>query len=217
MAGLLALIVLILVVGGLFVLPMWLAAWSLAEALQAPGQFWAVASNRRLRRNHALEHATINVLEERFGPQRLAGLAREDGFWLKGFGDPALIREAAEEGLARLRRGETRLAVHDRCGTSRAVANLVTALVLVVLLAGFGRFSLVNVLMAILLANLAGPLLGRLFQRLVTTSADVGDLAIIGFECRAATNGWAQFIVNPFRAGLPLVCLVRTAVVRHGR
>lgn len=217
MAELLFFSALALLAGSLFLLPMWLAAWSLAEALRLPGQFLAIAYNRRLRRNHALEHATINVLEERMGPQRLAGLAREDGFWLKGYGDPAVIREAAEEGLARLKRGDASLAVHDRCGTSRAAANLVTTLVLFVLLLGFGRFSLVNVLLAVVAANLGGPLLGRLFQRFVTTSVDVQDVFIVGFECRAAAGGWAQFIINPFRAGLPVVCLVRTAALPHGR
>jgi len=213
LVSLLLLALFIFVLGNLLFIPVWVAAWSLAAALTAPAQFLAVATNKRLRRNHALEHATINVLEERFGPHRLAGLAREDGFIIKGWGDPKAIRLAAEEGLARLKRGEKDLAVHDRCGTSWASANFVTAVVFLVLLFGLGRFSLANVILVMLLANLGGPVLGRLFQRYVTTSTDVEDLFITGFECQAAHLGWGRLLVNPALAGIPVVCHIRTATL----
>ena len=43
---------------------------------------------QKVRRNHALEHATVNVIEERYGPSNIAGMAYEDGFTLKGTLDP---------------------------------------------------------------------------------------------------------------------------------
>jgi len=213
-AGALLLIAaLLFVLGNILFLPLWLAAQSFAAALTAPGQFLAIAFNRGLRRNHALEHATINVMEERFGPQRLAGLAAEDGFTIRGFADPEALRRAAEEGLARLKRGERRLAVHDRCGTSRAAANLFSAVILLVTLLGLGRFSLLNVILVMLLANLAGPSLGRLLQVLVTTSTDVDDIYIVDFRCGAAQSGWGRLLINPALAEVPLICQVRTASI----
>ncbi len=212
--SLLFLAALIFILGNVVLLPLWVAASSLAGALSAPGQFLRVARSRRLRQNHALEHATLNVLEERYGPQRLSGFAREEGFVLRGFANPEVVRAAAEEGLARLKSGERRLAIHDRCGTSIAAANLVTSILLLVVLLGLGRLSLLNVVLAMLLAQLAGPVLGRLAQRFLTTTPDVGGVFIVGFECGVARTGWAALLLSPAQAELPLVCLVRTAVPR---
>ena len=64
----------------LLLLPFGFTLRSLFSLLTIPGQIWQIATNRRLRANHALEHATINVIEEYYGPQQLAGFAREDGF-----------------------------------------------------------------------------------------------------------------------------------------
>ncbi|RJQ04187.1 MAG: hypothetical protein C4551_11010 [Bacillota bacterium] len=212
--SLLLLAALIFVVGNLVLLPLWLAATTLAGALHAPGQFLSIAGNRRLRQNHALEHATLNVLTERHGPPRLSGLAREGGFVLKGFADPESVRAAAEEGLTRLKLGERSLAIHDRCGTSMAAANLMASVFLLVALLGLGRLSLVNVILVMLLANLSGPAFGRLFQRFLTTTTDVKDVFIIGFECGVEQSGWPVFLVNPAHAGVPVVCFVRTALLR---
>ncbi len=215
--SLLLLAAVIFILGNLLLLPLWLAATSLTGALSAPAQFLKIAGNQRLRQNHALEHATLNVLEERFGRQRLSGMSREDGFILRGYGDPALIQWAAEEGLARLKRGEGGLALHDRCGTSIASANLVSSVVLLVLLFGLGRFSLLNVVGAMVLANLGGPVLGRLFQRFLTTTAVVDDVFIVGFDCGPAGSVWNPFFVNPAFGGVPLVCHVRTVALPAGR
>jgi hypothetical protein len=216
--GLLTLLLLaaaIFVIGNLILLPLWLAATSLAGILSAPGRFLSVAGNRRLRQNHALEHATLNVLEERLGRAlRVAGQSRPEGFVLRGYGDPATLRAAAEEGLARLKNGERRLAVHRRCGTSMATANLVSSVTLLVVLLGLGRLSLLTVVLAMVVANLSGPTLGRLFQRFLTTCPEVGDVFIIGFDCRAAEAGWGFLLVNPSQAGVPIVCFVRTAIPR---
>jgi hypothetical protein len=213
--SLFVLAVLIYVLGNLVILPLWLAATSLAGALSAPGRFLAVATNRRQRQNHALEHATLNVLEERAGPPRLQGLSREEGFALRGFADPDEVRSAAEEGLARLKSGETGLAIHKRCGTTIAAANLASSLLFLGALLGLGRLSLLTVVLAMVLANLTGPLLGRLFQRFLTTSADVRDISIVGFECVVAQGGWSVFFVNPARAGVPVVFFVLTAGARR--
>jgi len=65
-----------------------------------------------LRQNHALEHAAIAVLIGKLGlHQRVLGRATTTGFYIYGSVPTEAIQEAATEGLARLQRGESELAV----------------------------------------------------------------------------------------------------------
>ena len=64
-----------------------------------------------VRRNHALEHATISILLNRHGPMRLVGRAVPDGFYIYGDIPTERLRELADEALTRLQRGEADLAV----------------------------------------------------------------------------------------------------------
>lgn len=178
------------VIFNLLLLPFSFTLHSFFSLLTIPGQLWQIATNRRLRINHALEHATINVIEEHFGPQQLMGFAREDGFFIKGPAQPHIIEEAARVGLRRLQRGESHLALHRRCGTSMAAANFLASVVFLGLLLATQQFTLVNVILAMLSANLAGPLLGEWLQRYFTTSADVGDMEIVGVEYRVPGFGF---------------------------
>jgi len=103
----------------LILIPFRLALNSIVLLLNAPGQIYSIATNKRLRKNHALEHATINVLEERYGQGMFySGMAQENGFFIRGRGDIWEVEEAAREGLFRLQQGEENLAVHNRCGTT---------------------------------------------------------------------------------------------------
>src|SRR3990172_8390126 len=78
-----------------------------------------------VRRNHALEHATISILLGRLGPGvRMVGRATRNGFYVYGDVPTDRLEEAAAEGLARLKRGEAGLAVSPLCGTNLAVAGL---------------------------------------------------------------------------------------------
>ena len=138
--------------------------------------------NPNLRKNHALEHATINVIEERYGPQRLSGQAAEDGFYIYGAIAPTIVEAAARIGLGRLLAGEKDLVVHRRCGTTIAAANFVSSAAFLVLLLATHHFTFFNVVIALLLANLIGPLLGTVLQKYVTTSWDVRDRGITGIE-----------------------------------
>src|SRR5438445_336408 len=64
-----------------------------------------------VRRNHALEHATISILLNRHGPMRVVGRAVPDGFYIYGDIPTERLRELADEALARLQRGEADLGV----------------------------------------------------------------------------------------------------------
>ena len=173
----------------LLLLPFRFALHSIFLLLQAPGQIYQIAINKKLRKNHALEHATINLLEGKFGKGLFfSGLARENGFFIRGNGSPWEIEEAANEGLIRLQQGEKDLAIHSRCGTTILAVNLIVALFFLLFLFGFRVFSILNVFLAIILANLVGPYLGLLFQRYLTTSPQVGDVVIRGVESRSPNN-----------------------------
>ena len=167
---------------GLLVVPLHLTVESLIRLITIPQELWRIASNPRLRVNHALEHATINVIEEQAGPTTITGMAQEHGFIIRGVSDPRVVRQAAQVGLERLRRGERGLALHRRCGTSVAAANFLLSLVFVLFVLNIGAFRPVTVILAILIAHIIGPVLGRSVQRLFTTTARVGSTEIIGVE-----------------------------------
>ncbi|MFW5788033.1 MAG: DUF6391 domain-containing protein, partial [Halanaerobiales bacterium] len=78
-----------------------------------PKQIYQIAVNPELRKNHSLEHATINVLEKEFGYNDLAGYAEEDGFYIIGVKNLTYIEEAARRGLQLMKRGKTEMAIHD--------------------------------------------------------------------------------------------------------
>ena len=155
---------------------------SLLTLLVAPQQIFKIATNSALRRNHALEHATINVLEETYTGQQLSGLAQENGFVIYGNLNPALVKQAAQEGLTRLQNGEQELVVHDRCGSSLIVGNILAAIIFLALLLQTGNLTILYVLVALLFSRLLRPLVGRYVQQLLTTSAEVEGMIIKGLR-----------------------------------
>lgn len=81
----------------------------------------------RVRRNHALEHATLHVLAREMPDLALMGRSDGRGFSLYGEVDTESVRLAVHEALDRLREGEAALAVHPNCGTNLAVGALLAA------------------------------------------------------------------------------------------
>lgn len=152
---------------------------SLFHIFTIPSQIYRIATNRVLRRNHALEHATVNVLERRYGYRNLAGYAENNGFYIIGTNNIFQVEQAAREALTLLKRGEKELAVHDKCGTSISMVNFLSSIVFISLILLTGNFSVLNILLAILFANLLGPLLGKFVQRNFTTSTDVSEMEIV--------------------------------------
>ena len=74
------------------------------------------------RRNHALEHATIHMLARKYADKNLAGHSNPTGFFLFGDMSTEDIRTAVNEAMARLRAGESELAIHPGCGTNFATS-----------------------------------------------------------------------------------------------
>jgi hypothetical protein len=144
---------------------------------------WLIDS---LRRNHALEHATISILRHRTEPEaRLSGRSSFGGFYIYGEVPTPLVEEAAVEALERLRRGEAYLAVTDLCGTNLALGGILAGLSGAL---AMGRHRTLQRLpqgiLAALLAVLLAQPLGRWAQRHLTTAVDLEGLAIKGVTRR---------------------------------
>ncbi len=135
-----------------------------------------------VRRNHALEHATVSVLLMRLGPSfRLVGRAVGDGFFLYANLPTELVADASYEALDRLKRGESYLAVTPLCGTNIAVGGILAGLSSVIAMGPNSRPRLdkmPNVCMAAALGIIAAQPVGRLVQQHLTTDANVQNLEI---------------------------------------
>src|SRR5947209_8593626 len=140
---------------------------------------------RRVRRNHALEHAAITVVTERHPTIFLRGRSNRKGFYIFGEMPTDELRSAIDEALVRLKTGEAELAIHPRCGTNLAVAGIMSGLSAALaaqLKPRQNRFS--YAILASLGALLIAPGVGASAQRHFTTLADLADLRVESIERR---------------------------------
>ena len=138
-----------------------------------------------MRRNHALEHATITIMLRKLGHDvRMAGRATRDGYYLYGNVPTSLLEESTTEALARLKGGEGHLAVTPLCGTNIAVAGAMTAIASAIALGTGARRTerIPNAIVASMLAVIAAQPVGRLVQKHLTTSPDLSDTEIVGIK-----------------------------------
>ena len=137
-----------------------------------------------VRRNHALEHATISVLLRKYGQIRVVGRAAPDGFYIFGDVPTERLEEFVSEALERLQRGEAHLAVSPHCGTNIAVAGL---------LAGVGSYvamgarsdrlgGLPGAIIASIGAVIASQPVGRWVQKNYTTSPDLESVSVVSVK-----------------------------------
>lgn len=148
---------------------------------------------KRVTRNHALEHATINVLSQKHKRLSAQGNSTPFGFHLNIFAPVSEdeVAAAVDEARTRLNNGEKNLALHPNCGT----VLLTTATMAT--FAAQSTFSLerrrrrsshytfstvLNALpaaiLAVVVALIAARPLGMAFQEKVTVNADLGDLEV---------------------------------------
>ena len=139
----------------------------------------------RVRGNHALEHATLHVLQERGVAGRLGGISDTGGFWIYGELPTEMLLLAAQEALERLNKGESELAVHPNCGTNMAVSGLAAGgLAWMGMVGTRGKLGRqlrrlpVAILLGVIGYQLAQPL-GPKMQQQITTNADVSRLRIL--------------------------------------
>ena len=138
----------------------------------------------RIRRNHALEHATLHLLAERLDRIRGGGYAAPNGFYIAGNFDIEQLAWAANEAIRRMGAGESHLAVHPGCGTNLATAGVLTGVFgfLTGNMARRGRWAdrlTWTLLGAMVGAFLAQPI-GPWMQANVTTSANMQGMRICG-------------------------------------
>jgi len=137
-----------------------------------------------VRRNHALEHATVTIMLSRYGPMRVVGRAAMDGFYIYANVTTEQLRELVQQALSRLQRGEANLAVSPLCGTNIAVAGIMAGVASYAaqsrkkgVMDGLSR----SVTAAMLAAVLAQPV-GRLIQKHYTTSPDLEGVEIVSVD-----------------------------------
>ena len=137
-----------------------------------------------IRRNHALEHATLHTLSGHLPNTMLMGHSDIGGFWIIGDVPPEMLHAAVQEAIARLRAGERQLALHPNCGTNYVTAGTLAGLAGVSAMLGSGRriqdkLSRLPVVAAFAtLALIASQPLGMLLQARITTDADPGNLEV---------------------------------------
>lgn len=191
MALVFVLFVAFMVVLFLFLLPILFSLQAVGSLFVYPRQLKAMFGNRILRRNHALEHATIVVMMEREPGRRLNGFSTDDGFFVQGVRSTGEVDSAAREALRRLRAGERDLAIHRNCGTTIVAANMLAAVFFLGALGlGLylgGSYLYLLILGGVLLAVALRVPLSLLLQRYVTTDADLTNAEV----------GW----VEPARPG----------------
>jgi hypothetical protein len=165
----------------LLLLPILYSLQAVGSLFVFPRQLKSVLGNRILRRNHALEHATIVVMMEREPGRRFNGFSTDEGFFVQGVRSTGEVDSAAREALRRLRAGERKLAVHRNCGTTIVAANLLAAIFFLGAL-GLGLYLGWNIYLLILsgiVLSLALRLPLSLFlQRFVTTDADLSNAEV---------------------------------------
>jgi membrane protein implicated in regulation of membrane protease activity len=219
MALVFVLIVAIFVISLMFVLPILFSLQAVGSLFVYPRQLKAMFGNRILRRNHALEHATIVVMMEREPGRKFNGFSTDEGFFVQGVRSTEEVDGAAREALTRLKAGEKRLAIHRNCGTTIVAANMISAVsFLAVIGAGLylglslGWELYLLILGSVVLSLALRVPLSLLLQRFVTTDQDLtnaevgwveparpGDLrgGIVGMILAASTARVRVFHTDP--------------------
>jgi hypothetical protein len=135
----------------------------------------------KIRRNHALEHATIHVLTQHNPRLQIIGRTTPQGFYIYGQVGTEEVKASALEALSRLRSGEKQLAIHPRCGTNLAIAGVLAGLSSFVAMWKRTKSRLAR-LPQVLLAAIAGVIIaqpiGFALQMHITTSQDMKGVTI---------------------------------------
>ena len=138
----------------------------------------------RTRRNHGLEHATLNLLARSHPNETFAGHSDGGGFWILGQIKTEELSSAVLDALDKLKSGQHELAIHKNCGTNLLVSGFAAGIAGAVGLLGVGkrprdkfeRIPLITAL-SVLALTLSRPL-GPLVQALFTTSGEPGSLLV---------------------------------------
>ncbi|HLI91022.1 MAG TPA: DUF6391 domain-containing protein [Ktedonobacteraceae bacterium] len=135
--------------------------------------------SRRIRQNHALEHATITILSGMIPNLSISARSSSDGFIVFGDVDLGLLRRAIDEALRRLQAGEAELAIHPNCGTNLAVGvSLVTLGTLLGMVSSHTRTRIATAAASSVAGLAAARPLGEYVQRHFTTLPDLQGVRV---------------------------------------
>lgn len=135
--------------------------------------------SRRVRQNHALEHATITILSRMVPNLSVSARSSADGFIIFGNVDLGVLRHAMDEALRRLQAGEAELAIHPNCGTNIAVGiSLITLGTLFGLTSNQPRTRIATAAASSLAGLMAARPLGQYLQRHLTTLPDLTGIRV---------------------------------------
>lgn len=134
---------------------------------------------RRIRQNHALEHATITVLSGMVPDLSISARSSSTGFIIFGNVDLGLLRRALDEALRRLQAGEASLAIHPNCGTNLAVGvSLMTIGTMLGMASSRMRTRVTSAVAASLAGLVAARPLGEFVQKHFTTLPDLQGVRV---------------------------------------
>ncbi|HLZ58268.1 MAG TPA: DUF6391 domain-containing protein [Ktedonosporobacter sp.] len=138
-----------------------------------------VLFGRRIRQNHALEHATITILSGMIPELSISARSSSSGFLIFGDVDLGLLRRALDEALSRLQAGEAELAIHPNCGTNLAVGvSLITIGTLLGMASSQTRTRVATAAASSLAGWAAARPLGEYVQRHFTTLPDLEGVRV---------------------------------------
>ena len=142
----------------------------------------------RIRRNHGLEHATLNILAASHPGVSFAGHSDGGGFWIIGAISTGDLGFATTRALEKLVSGHENLAIHKNCGTNLLVSGFSAGLAGAAGLIGVGdrtrdKIERIPVITALsVLALMLSKPMGPVVQKLFTTSGKPGSLKIISIR-----------------------------------
>ena len=137
-----------------------------------------------VRKNHAVEHATISVLGrtlDKYG--QFGGSSNSSGYYIYGPATRENVLQASEEAVDRLNLGEHQLAISPFCGTNFLLGGAMATLTTGAILGKKNRVNKVPEAFGLSVLALVGAFrLGSIAQRKWTTMAEIGNLNIDSVE-----------------------------------
>jgi len=144
---------------------------------------------RRVRQNHALEHATITILSGYVQNLRVSARSNSHGFTIFGDVDLGQLRRALDEALRRLQAGEAELAIHPNCGTNLVVGvSLLTLGTMLGMTAERARTRMASAALSSVAGFAAARPIGQLVQKYITTLPDLRGVRVTEIYRRKIFN-----------------------------
>ena len=134
-----------------------------------------------VRRNHAIEHATVTLMLERGARTPMGGYSISSGFIIWSRASVEEVSLAARDALDLLKAGNADLAISPYCGTNIVTYAVVGAIAARIFSGAKKNFWSVlrGAVAALVAVTILGRPLGRLIQRHFTTLPDVEAVELV--------------------------------------